>query len=167
MSSQYYLGIDVGLNGGIVVIDETQKIIYKKIIPTIKSKGHTEYNVNEIVDMFERLNGSLISSCWHVILEKEHARPISGKRASFMLGFGYGLMQGILESLHISYEIVSPQDWMKELNINSKDEKGSIKYCQRMFPKEDFKATDRCTVIHDGLTDSCAMAVCCLRRNKK
>ena len=167
MSSQYFIGLDVGLSGGIVVIDETQKIIGKWIMPTIKSKGKTEYNVQEIVDIFTRINGSLINSCWHVILEKEHARPISGKRASFMLGFGYGLMQGILESLHVSYEIVSPQDWMKELNINSKDEKGSIKYCQRMFPNEDFRATERCTVIHDGITDALCMSLIAYRRNKR
>ena len=49
--------------------------------------------------------------------------------------------------------------WMKELGINSKDEKGSIKYCQRKYPNESFKATERCSKAHDGLTDALGLAI--------
>ena len=158
-----YVGIDNGLSGGIVGINEHQKVAFKYIMPTIKSSGKTEYNVQEIDNIFKC---HLMDICnVKVVLEKAHTRPVQGIRSAFTTGFGFGLMQGLLESNKISYEIVSPQEWMKELGINSKDEKGSIKYCQRMFPQEDFRATDRCKIQHDGLTDATCIALVGFRRN--
>jgi len=156
-----YVGIDNGLNGGIVVINEKQEVVLKIVMPTIKCKGKTEYDVNSITELFDDWFGTNV--CF-AVLEKAHVRPISGKRACFMNGFGYGLLQGLLNN--ISYEIISPQVWMKELGINSKDEKGSIKYCLKKYPKERWTATERCKKYHDGLTDAACMAVYCYRRNR-
>ena len=159
---KWFIGIDNGLNGGIVILDENQQIINKFIIPTIKSDNKTHYDINKIVKIFFDLPDR---SSLNAILEKAHVRPISGKRASFMSGFGYGLMQGILESLSISYEIVKPQTWMKELEITSTDEKGSILFCQRKWPNEKWIATERCTKAHDGLTDAACLALFGLKKN--
>ena len=76
------------------------------------------------------------------------------------------MFQGLLESIGISYEIVKPQTCMKELGIDSKDKKGSIPFCQRKWPDVDWKATERCTKVHDGLTDGACLALYCYRRNK-
>jgi hypothetical protein len=40
-------------------------------------------------------------------------------------------------------------------------------FCKRLFPLEDFIATDRSKKFHTGLVDSCAIAVYCWRQNKK
>jgi len=160
-----YIGIDNGLNGGIVVIDDNQQIVEKLVMPTIKVGGKTEYDVNEIVNFF---NGFFQPNKMFAALEKAHVRPVSGKRACFMNGFGYGIMQGLLESLNIPYEIVSPNDWMKEIltSVNTKDKKGSIMWCKRKYPKEDWTASKRSTKPHDGLTDACCLAVYCYRKNR-
>jgi hypothetical protein len=158
-----FIGIDGGLNGGIVIIDENQQVINKFVMPTLKSDNKTHYDAKRIVEIFKTLNEK---ENIKVILEKSHVRPISGKRASFMTGFGYGLMQGILESLGISYEIVKPQTWMKELEITSTDEKGSILFCQRKWPNEKWTATERCTIAHTGLTDAACLALYGFKINK-
>jgi len=166
---KYYIGIDNGLSGGITVIDENQKIIKSIVMPVIKGKK-TEYDVNTIVGFFRGLDmdSQIDRTDMFVCLEKAHVRPISGKRACFMTGFGYGVMQGILESLCFSYEIVSPNEWMKDIlkGMDTNDKKGSIMWCKRKYPNENWAATERSTKPHDGKTDSCALAVYCYRRNK-
>jgi len=46
-----YVGIDNGLSGGIVIIDENQKIISKHIMPVIKGKK-TDYDTLQIINIF-------------------------------------------------------------------------------------------------------------------
>ena len=159
-----FIGIDNGLGGGITVLDENQEILKSIVMPTIKVNKKTEYVVKDIIEFLDwyTVNPTDVYCC----LEKSHVRPISGKRACFMTGYGYGLMQGILESAGISYEIVSPQTWMKELSIVTVDGKGSIPFCQRKWPTFDWKATERCTKVHDGKTDSACISLYCYRRNK-
>jgi hypothetical protein len=159
-----YVGIDNGLSGGITVLDKDKKIIYSQIMPVIKGK-HTEYNVPSIILQFQLLLG--VDKDLYVVLEKAHPRPICGKRACFTLGFGYGVMQGILGSLKIPYEIVSPNDWMKVvfLGMDRTDEKLSIKWVQRLYPDYDWTATERSRILHDGKTDSAAIAYYAWMRN--
>ena len=162
-----FIGIDNGLSGGITVLNEEQKILKSIVMPIIKINKKTQYIVKDIVAFLkwcnvDRGDTSQVYCC----LEKAHVRPVSGKRACFMNGYGYGLMQGILESAGISYEIVSPQAWLKELGIVSKDTKGSIPFCQRKWPEHDWTATERSSKSHDGKTDSACIALHCYRRNR-
>lgn len=154
------------MSGGIVVIDETQKIISKYIMPVIKGQK-TEYDILNLVNIF--INIKQLNKKIFVVLEKSHVRPISGKRACFMTGFGYGVLQGILSSLQISYEIVSPNDWQKEIlkGMNTGDtKKDSIMFCKRKWPDECWTATERSKKEHDGLCDAAGMAIYCYRLNR-
>jgi len=94
---------------------------------------------------------------------------VSGKRACFMTGFGYGIIQGLLGALKLSYEIVSPNDWQKEIlkGLNTGDtKKDSIMFCKRKWPNEDWTPTERSTKDHDGLCDAACMSVYCYRLNR-
>jgi len=164
---KYYIGIDNGLSGGITVIDDNQKIVHSIVMPVIKGKK-TEYDTNKIVDFLRELEEAVSVDNLFVCLEKAHVRPVSGKRACFMTGFGYGLIQGVLQSLYISYEIVSPNEWMKDIlkGLDNTDKKGSIMWAKRKYSNHHWPATERSKKPHDGKTDSCAMAVYCYRRNE-
>lgn len=158
---KYFIGIDNGLNGGIVVLDREQNIIEKIVMPTLKINNKNVYDINTIDSWIKSYKSNEIFCC----LEKSHVRAISGKRACFMTGFGYGAIQALLISNSISHEIIKPQVWMKELEIDSKgDKKGSILFCKRKWPKENWCATNRCTKEHDGLTDSACLALYSLRK---
>lgn len=162
----YFIGIDNGLSGGIAVIDSLQKVVKLIPMPVIKGKK-TEYDIHTIGKVF---NSLLESEIVFAVLEKAHVRPISGKRASFMTGFGYGLMQGILDVTGISYEIIRPKEWQSEIlkGINTGDtKKDSIMFCKRKFPNIDLTPTERSTKLHDGMADALNMAVYCYRRNRK
>lgn len=155
-----FVGIDPGLNGGIVGIDSNENIVKKFVMPIIKS-NKTEYDIKEfqeIIHDFIYIAHKNKSTCWF-ILEKQYVRPVSGKRACWMNGYGYGMIQTVLITSGVQTEIVNPQTWMKKLGIDSKDKKGSVKYCLRKYPNEKWTATERSKVPHDGLTDALGIAV--------
>ena len=154
------IGIDNGLQGGITALKDDGTLEATWLMPIIVGQNKKDFDVNIISFIFTSLkkkcdeNNELL----HVILEQAHPRPVQGVRASFTTGFCYGMMQGILSSLKISYEIISPQEWMRELKISSKDEKGSIKWCVRKYPHHLWKKSEACKNYHDGLTDSCSLS---------
>jgi len=161
-----FCGIDNGLSGGIAMISINQAVVKLIPMPVIKGKK-TEYDIQAINQLFAEFTEP---SETYTILEKAHVRPISGKRACFMNGFGYGMMQGVLEGNSIGYEIVRPKDWQSEIlkGINTGDtKKDSIMFCKRKFPNIDLTPTERSTKPSDGMADALCMAVYCYRRNKE
>jgi len=158
-----YIGIDNGLSGGIVAINEKQEVILLEVMPVIKGKK-TEYDINQIYNILQNYS---FENCY-VVLEKSHVRPISGKRACFMTGFGYGIIQGMLSALNISYEIVDPKVWQKELitGLGNDTKTASIQFCKKKFPTVDLTPTERSVKPHDGLSDALCMAVYCYRLNR-
>lgn len=154
-----FVGIDPGLRGGVTVVDKNEKIHKKVVIPVIKQKNKTKYDSINLYLLLSKLRRLVHKNQLWFVLEQAAVRPISGKRACFMNGYGYGLIRGILVSLDANVMIVSPQKWMKALDLSSKNGKGSIQYCKEKYPREDWTATARSKKPHDGLTDSCAIAI--------
>jgi len=153
---KYYIGIDNGLQGGIAVIDEKHEIIETLPMPTI-SYTKKEYDVKKIYDVLYRYR------CENAFLILEKAQPQfrDGKKQAFKTGYGYGIMQGLITALSISFQIVSPKMWQKKVfeGLNQDNTKmASIMFCQRKWPKHNWKASERCKKMHDGMTDACCMA---------
>jgi len=167
-----FIGIDNGLNGAIVAIDDLQRIVYKGTIPILKLGKKKEYDIRAITyildnipDAHARVQGTQV----HAVVEKALIIPVSGRLSLFSTGFCNGMMQGILSALGISYEVVAPKEWQKEVlkGMNTKDTKqASIMWCKRKYPEEDFTATERSTKDHDGICDALCMATYCLRMNR-
>jgi hypothetical protein len=151
----YYIGIDNGINGGIIVLDSKQNIISKHIMPVL-GKTKKEYDINVIKYLLDRYNDNSL-----IILEKAQPQFRDGRKQAFKTGYGYGVLQGVLTALNISFQIVSPKIWQKKIfeGLQSDDTKtASIMFCKRKWPKEDWTATERSTKYHDGLTDAACMA---------
>ena len=155
----FYCGIDNGLNGGIVVINDKQEIVVKYIMPVIKGEK-TEFNFNEIANIFNYLNERFSPEGLFVCLEKAHVRPVQGIRSAFTTGLCLGMFQGVLASNGISYEVINPTVWMKKVfeGHKTEDKKASVQWCQKKWPKEVWTSTERSKKIHDGLTDAACMA---------
>lgn len=157
----YIIGIDNGLNGGMVVIDKKYKLVDKTIMPVISNGSKKQYDTLKICEFLKKY----INNCF-VFLEKAQPRFNDGKKQCFMTGFGYGLMQGIITSMNLPYQIISPKEWQKNVfnGINADNTKvASVLFCKRMFPLEDWTPTQRSQKEHDGLTDACCIAIYGLR----
>jgi hypothetical protein len=164
-----YVGIDNGLNGGIVTLNDNCEVVRTFVMPIIKG-DKTEFDVveiNRIIDTIIRDNKDMRDGII-IGLEKANVRPVQGIRAAFTTGFCLGMFEGMLTSRGLGYEIINPSVWMKKifLGINSEDKKASVMYCQRKWPETNWRATERSKVIHDGLTDACCIAYYMYLKNK-
>lgn len=153
-------GIDPGKQGAIVILDD-KTVVYKTVMPVIKSsKKKPEYDIQRIVDVFKEWRPEL------TLIEKALLHPRSGKSAYYGNGFCNGLFQGILAALKLPYDIVAPKIWQKHMfqGLNQKDTKqASIMSARRLAPEVDWRATDKSSNYHDGLTDAFNIATYAFR----
>ena len=138
----YFLGIDVGKQGGFAVLDETNPILVEKFDK----------------DLFLNTVGWLAHEQMKTrcAIEKVHAMPKQGSVSMFTFGEGFGWLKGVLDMAEISYQEIQPQKWKKEFNLNS-DKQKSIEVARQLFPKANL-IPDGCRVPSDGMAESLLLA---------
>lgn len=156
----YYIGIDNGINGGVVCTDHYDRVIFKYAGPEYIIHGQkTEYDPSEMSDILKQIQKEEIGM---VALEKAQAFPGQGVVSQWSIGRGYGLWEGIIVALGLKYVLVHPKTWQKEIlkDLNKADTKqASALFAQRMCPDTDWRQTEKCRKIHDGLTDAFCLSV--------
>jgi hypothetical protein len=163
-SSKVYIGIDGGLGGALVALQEG-KIISKVVMPVVDSStSRREYDAQALISYLE---GFDIENTV-VILEKAHPMPKLGSVQAFNFGKGYGTLIGILSAMKMPYQIIHARRWQKEMfqDINYSDTKqASAIIASRLFPSEDFRKSEKSKNVHDGLTDAALIAYYGFRKN--
>lgn len=152
------LGIDNGLDGGLVALTGEGYPEFRLVMPTIKVKdkeGKRVYNIAEIVKFVKKVNPGL------TILEVSQPFSKQGVTSTFCTGMGYGIMQGLLTALNCSFTCVRPKAWQKVMfeGLPKTDTKEmSLTVCNKLWPGIDWRASERCRVAHDGLNDAAMLA---------
>lgn len=151
-----YIGIDPGLSGGLAITNKTGTIAVFPM-PVLDIGGKKEINIKSLSNWFK----SNAYGCKMVGVEIQHAMPKQGVTSMFKIGKGYGIIIGILNALDIPFTEIRANEWQKEMfkgqpKGNTKDL--SKKIAQQLYPTIVFKATSKCTNIHDGMTDSALIA---------
>lgn len=124
-----YLGIDPGASGAIAAIEkngdsvtqdfcklsETPRDVIEWICDTCIVAG-----LNEAVARIEKVN----------------AFPGQGVSSSFKFGQSFGWLIGVLDSMRIPYEFVTPQRWQKAMGcLTGGDKNVSKAAAQRLWPQ--------------------------------
>ena len=154
-----YLGIDPGLKGGFVVIDDQSRIVSMAKMPTAhdgKRNAVDSVGVWAIYRDVNRFAWSGISdiSVTPVVaaLEKIVAFQM-GRTSALNYGEGAGFLKMGLVAAGIPYELVTPQRWKKLLGIPAGSPKPfSVTKALQLFPTAELKKSD------DGLADALLMA---------
>ena len=148
------LGIDNGLSGGLVMLDG-RHVVEAEVMPVCASGKGNEYDLRIICEYLRAWTPDL------VILEKAQAYPKQGGVSNFTTGMCYGIMRGILGGMQIPFDIVHPKTWQKVAfeGMAKTDTKAmSYQVCSRLWPSQDWRASERCKKPHDGLTDAAMLA---------
>ena len=133
----YFVGIDVGKKGSLCLLSEDCKEIEFYDFP---SKDI------EIGQFFNNLDKLFTDKHVHTIaIEKVHSMPKQSAQSTFTFGVNYGMWSAFLiyhnHKYKKSYDVVTPQRWMKVHNVfksDGKTTKDKVKaVCQRLFPKAD------------------------------
>lgn len=105
-----YAGIDPGVKGGVVVIDDQQRAVFTHVTPIIGK----EYDIPE---MYSLLRGIYAMGAAFCCIEKGQSMPGDSGRSAWKMGFGHGLWQMALTVVGIRYHVCPPQVWQRALGI--------------------------------------------------
>lgn len=149
-SLPHYIGIDPGQSGGLVVLSHRGDIVLKSPMPDLPALC------------------ALLEGNWptHVFVEQVSSRPGQGIASTFKFGSHYGSILGILTALDIAHTLLTPQKWQKLSVVGCIGDDPKAKAliaAQRLWPKEDWKASARCKRPHDGMIDAALIALAGMR----
>jgi len=141
------IGIDPGIAGAIVAIDEDGRYFSHTDMPVITVKKAV-YDVDRIYHALDMLDKATIKDA-NISIFIEKTQPMYGMRvqASYGLGWCEGLFVGMIKAMqmsrkmaysaNITYELVRPQQWQKHFGITkAKGDKKAQSYliAKQLFP---------------------------------
>ncbi len=161
--AKYYLGCDLGLKGGLSLLEDN-KVIACEPMPVIEAmvgkKMRNQYDIKKIDEIIETW---LIRTDYKLtaIMERLRAIPNQASQTGFSMGYGVGVFKTLMAVNKIPFIEIEPRDWQKKvfgdlgIQYDKKTTKqASIVAAKQLFPSVDFRPTERCKVYSDGMTDS-------------
>lgn len=162
-----YIGIDIGLDGGIAVLDDVVPLVLYKI--PLVAKGEIDYvSLYNLLQFIQSAELSNSGSNPHLLFEKLGVIFGSSKSTAFSMGYQSGAIEMMAIALGIPYTKVSAKTWQKQLftgvdvikkasGANNTKAMASI-VAKRLFPSANFKATSKSKKDDDGLIDAILIA---------
>ncbi len=130
MSEKIYLGLDIGVSGGVVVLSADGSVIEFFKTP------ETRKEFRERLSLYKDRH----SFC---ILEKVHSQPKNGGKANFSFGSTAERALYTLEISNIPFQEVTPQTWMKHYMMKKEKDESHTQWknrlkerAQQLFPNE-------------------------------
>jgi len=178
---RFIVGIDIGFDGGLTFMSMDSDYIETMPMPIFvveKRKSRkirkNEANPNENKTKTYTAKVKIIDLCglteifrkrkpWieRVYIEQVGARREEGVSSVFRFGESFGMVQGVLASYDIPFEMVTPQTWTKVMFSGipkTIDKKGRSKIAaQRKYPELNF-VFGRCRSPHLGCVDATLIA---------
>ena len=96
-------------------------------------------------------------------IESVHSITGQGIASSFKFGQTYGWLLGMLDTIGIPYQPITPQKWKKEFGLNS-DKTGSVEVCKRLYPGVSLLRTERSKKDDDNMAEALLMATYAKRK---
>lgn len=153
-----YVGIDVGLKGAIVALDE-DKLAFQAMCPIIRTKFGKKHRTEYDLSGMDRVLASIIAPGETVCaVERAHAMPKQGVTSMFSFGVGYGLWQGLLAGRRIPFEIVAAKTWQATMLKGHRGsgectKRAAFHAAIRLFPDLEVRLKE-----HWGLCDAALIA---------
>lgn len=142
-----YIGLDPGKKGAMAIMgysNTTGERYMMKIIP---------FDPQEYIKALKQYNGAT------VCIEQVHSISKQGIASSFTFGVMYGWLLGMLDTIGVSYQAVSPQKWKKDFGLLRSDKLKSVEVCQHLLPNANLYRTDRCKKPDDGMAEAALLAI--------
>jgi hypothetical protein len=128
------IGIDPGLSGALARLEDG-KLTLLEDLPTIRlASGRRVYNVQALALLLHRVTRGG-QPLW-VLLERQHPMPKQGVTSTFSIGYGAGLLEGILATLGVPYELVPAKSWRRVMLAGMPAGKASsLIVAARLYPQ--------------------------------
>lgn len=142
-----FCGIDPGKKGAMAIMgysNTTGERYMMKIIP---------FDPQEYIKALKQYNGAT------VCIEQVHSISKQGIASSFTFGVMYGWLLGMLDTIGVSYQAVSPQKWKKDFDLLRSDKSKSVEVCRHLLPNANLYRTERCKKPDDGMAEAALLAI--------
>jgi len=169
-----YIGVDIGKNGAISLID-SNGVIHTYRMPKIK----TELDYHSLARLFQSFSDQYGADEIHVISEKLGVIFGSSKQTAFSMGEQVGSLEMLCICSMTPYTKVRAVDWQKEMyvgvpEITMPGKTGKLKRdtkamalvaIKRLCPELKLTFGEKASVPHDGLIDAVLLAMYAKRKN--
>jgi hypothetical protein len=153
------IGIDNGLDGGLVAISKTTgSIINKTIMPTQHRAGKREVDTRKLYDWIMSLGQCADDFLVAVEEPLKHAKSSQAVRS---MGISFGKIVGLCESRQWAHCCVSVHKWQKKMIGNTpkgKTKEAALWKAECLAPDECWQKSKRATKPHDGMVDAVLIA---------
>lgn len=184
---RYIIGIDNGLNGAIVVLNDKREIeIYDTPVlvetrgKAAKRKRYDNPAVPQILRKYAKKSSlpvkyhkdSIVEEGDYVIAFLEQAHPMpknagGSPQGNFMTGEGFGMYKDALTILEIPFEEVHSKTWQTHFfkGVHGKDlKKKSVDTARKLFPAQQEEFVGQRGGLRDGRSDAALIAEFGLRK---
>jgi crossover junction endodeoxyribonuclease RuvC len=127
-----YIGIDPGLNGAIAFLDAEKGHLSIMDMPILEVKRNNKTK-NEVNPVGVAIAMGLAGKVSHAVLERVGAMPGQGVTSVFSFGRSVGIIEGVLATMLIPVDIVTPQAWQKAAGARGGKD-GSRQRAMELFP---------------------------------
>lgn len=123
--NRYTLGIDVGANGALALLDWNGNVI-----DVVKTANATEHDISDSIAEWKESGAPIVA-----FIETVHSMPKQGVASSFKFGDGNGFLRGLLIAHKIPFYYVTPQKWQTAMQCKTGGNKNISKAAaQRLYP---------------------------------
>ena len=159
------IGIDNGLDGGLCALSRFNgSVISYRPMPCYKRKGKREIDVVAVYRWVEDFHTELLVAVEEPL---KHARSSQAVRS---MGISFGQLIAMCRLKGIPFVPVDVHDWQKKmlgLVPKGQTKAYALKAVKELWPDEEWLATERSSVAHDGIVDAALLAKYALTCNLK
>jgi hypothetical protein len=147
------LAFDPGISGGYAILDGFIVVARGRmpIDKNLKNKKST-INLVEVGQLMVNHRPDV------VVLERQAPRPGEGVSSAWTSGYNFGLLFATASAIVNNIALVAPRTWATKLHDSEspfEDPKArSLEVAKKLFPLEDFLATERSSKPHEGIIDA-------------
>jgi hypothetical protein len=151
------LAFDPGISGGYAILDGFIVVTRGRmpIDKNLKNKKST-INLDEVGHLMVNNRPDV------VVLERQAPRPGEGVSSAWTSGYNFGLLFATASAIVNNIVLVAPRTWATKLHdpeSPTEDPKArSLEVAKKLFPLEDFLATERSSKPHEGIIDALLIA---------
>lgn len=161
-----YIGIDNGLDGATVGIDQDGHILFAFVHPTQIWRKGREIDINEYQKIL--IDKTAICESFEGKIIFEEPGGAQSYKAAVSMAASFHALRGFIESSCLPWERITPAQWQRKMlpGCKAKETKPrALELARRLWPDRDWRASERCRKPHDGLIDAALIAEWARREN--
>jgi hypothetical protein len=147
------LAFDPGISGGYAILDGPV-IVVRGRMPIDKNLKNKKSTIN-LIEVNRLMTDHKPDV---VVLERQAPRPGEGVSSAWTSGYNFGLLFAMATVVIENVALVAPRTWATKLHdpeSSVEDPKArSLEVAKKLFPLEDFLATERSSKPHEGIIDA-------------